>query len=300
MKKFVRFGLFALLSVFIGVVFSGCAPSVKPPSLVFNPNNTSVNFANGKPYAIPYGSQYFWAQNGTNVDSIRSVCGDQNKALWIEESAYKRISANGASNFYPPEVKPLFAQSLAGCAAPLSVQALRDKIYRNFNPNNTGVNFANGKPFAIPYGSQYFWAQDGTSADFIRSVCGDQNKIFWIESALYNGIFKDKGLTAKAVKPYLDANLANCLTAMSDQELQYRMKQDEMAQQKNMMERQMAQQQLEMSMQRSMQSSQQFDIALQQQWQQLQQQTQNNQHNLQMIQLNNNLNRLYNQRMWGF
>jgi hypothetical protein len=155
----------------------------------------------------------------------------------------------------------------SGCIAP-------------FSPNNSGIDFINGKPYAIPY-SVRFWSatQDGRNVEFLYRVCGDPNKILYIESKTYQELSKkDGGVTVDSVKPYFASRLAGCISSMSEQELQYRMHRQGLQTQQNIADQQ---------------ARQQFYQNVQQSGQQLQQ-------NLQMIQLNNNLQRLYNQRVWGF
>jgi hypothetical protein len=118
------------------------------------------------------------------------------------------------------------------------------------------------------------------SVSLIQQACGDPRYLLWVEEKTYQKwkTNSNRGDLVAYVKPLFSQKLAGCVAPMSDQELQYTMHQQGLQQQR--------------------------DIAESQQWQQsmqqMQQQTQNQMHNLQMQQLNNNLQRLYQQRQWGF
>jgi hypothetical protein len=105
----------------------------------------------------------------------------------------------------------LSALLLNGCVAP-------------FSPNNTFVDFINGKPYAIPYNANYWYAnRDGDSAAFLYRACGDPNKILYVEKKTYQELSKKGDVPVNSVKPYFANRLAGRIAPMSEQELQYKM-----------------------------------------------------------------------------
>ncbi|MDR2639329.1 MAG: hypothetical protein LBC09_05790, partial [Helicobacteraceae bacterium] len=123
MNRFIiRNGALALLALLSALVLSGC---VTP----FSQNNTAVRFENGKPYAIPYGVNYWYPrQDSGNVALLYQTCGDPNTILWIKESVAQQLKEKG--NLSANEVKPYFAKGLAGCSAPMSNQELQYRMHQ--------------------------------------------------------------------------------------------------------------------------------------------------------------------------
>jgi len=98
------------------LLLSGCTQ----PS--FNPNNKSVTFKDGKPYAIPHNTK-FLRMDKEMINMLRASGVNQCRVgdyLWKSDKAEKQIESN--MNNVGPVLYKSFRNGDMGCAKPLNKQ----------------------------------------------------------------------------------------------------------------------------------------------------------------------------------
>jgi len=112
------------VGLILAVVMVGCAQPQAPYK--FNPNNKGIVFVDGKPYRVPYGSQYIKVNN-TFVKKLGYKIGcKRNSVWWIEENLFKEFQQLRGVDFATLIVQAA-RNGKTGCVAPLS-----DKEYQYY------------------------------------------------------------------------------------------------------------------------------------------------------------------------
>lgn len=101
-----------------------------------------------------------------------------------------------------------------------------------FNPNNRKVLFFNGQAYKIPYGVGYSHPYNGANKHLNDAGinCGDAD-IVWIEANLKASLRAEP--TSDQLREFYAQGKIGCSSPLSDQELQYTMHEENIAQQRS-------------------------------------------------------------------
>ena len=112
------------LGIVLAVAMIGCAQPQAP--FKFNPNNKGIAFVDGKPYRVPYGTQYAKANNKFVKKTGYKIGCKRNSVWWIEDNLFKEFQQLRGVDFGTLIVQAA-RNGKTGCVAPLS-----DKEYQYY------------------------------------------------------------------------------------------------------------------------------------------------------------------------